>query len=976
MLANRNPTVDHLGGFHISFDPREPHRFRTSRVPNDEGAPAPNSYLPFLPDPLKLAGMVLTLAAPLMKSTFVKEKTMADCSLLAQIVEIVNMMGRIEDLPTLIQHAAGGAKRLVDSESCVFYLLSESDPTKFVRNGIAKVSQEHTCGLLMDVVKTKEGIQVELGHGEVHQKLNLQYANHLGVGEIRNILLCPISCENKMYGVIEVVNKADGEFTRLDSMLVESLGNYAAVSIQHNNTIKLLNNTSKKASAMLDVCKDLAAVTLDPEALHSSVMEHARQIVNADRASLFICDWQRKCLVATFGNQIVTMPINKGIAGTVATTGENLNILDAYSDNRFNQSIDKKSGYRTKTLLAVPVKCDGQVVAVAQLINKKAPAGGTPLPFDAEDEDLLESFSNFAGISLRISAQYKDLSKERHKFKTMLDAVVGVADTDIREGVNTLCRTIMHQAKQLILADRCSLFMLDKENSQLYSCVTDQQGGEIRFGMHQGIAGQTVRLGVTLNIPDAYKDQHFNTENDRQRGYHTKTILAAPIKFEGDAIAVMQLINKAGDIPFDEEDEETLNFFATLAGITIRNSQLYEFATKGSEEIASVLLKLNNPGQKSTKEEGPLASEREKDLMERVLAVEKTLSRRELDSACLPTFDIHVYRSKPDGLESAIRIVHEMFELRGLIDLFCIDREVLYRFLIRVALGYRNVPYHSVYHAIDVTQTLFQYLYVLPQGTFTKLEEFVLLICGICHDVDHMGLNNSFHYKAETPLGILSSATGGSSPLEIHHCNYSIEILQKGEYNIFANFPNQADEVQAYKLMVKCILGTDMAHHGKLFKEMQELQPHDIATGQKETCLTVLLKAADISNVTKPFEISRMWAYYVLDEFYMQGDQEARTMGEISNEMFDRNNKKEVAEGQLGFMGFVKPFYTQVARVFPELQFLIHQLEENERSWRGVQERQDKERLEMSLMQSQIRDAPPRRSTSASVKLANSAKKQ
>ena len=336
---------------------------------------------------------------------------------------------------------------------------------------------------------------------------------------------------------------------------------------------------------------------------------------------------------------------------------------------------------------------------------------------------------------------------------------------------------------------------------------------------------------------------------------------------------------------------------------------LYRFATKGSQELASVLYTLHSSTGGGGAHAGTLrVSELESKIFVEISNVRDSVCREELESTCTAQFNIHQYRTRDDGVAVLLILVQEMFSLRGLTDHFKINSETLTRFLVRLTVGYRKVPYHNVYHAIDVTQTLFQYLCVLPTGLFTKLEEFVLLVCGMCHDVDHMGLNNSFHYKAETPLGILSSATGGGSPLEIHHCNYSIGVLQNSIYNIFANFPDQAEEVLAYKLIVKCILGTDMALHGNIAKEMKALDASMIETS-KELCLTILLKAADVSNITKPFETSRVWAYYVLDEFYMQGDQEAKRIGEISNEMFDRNNKKEVAEGQLGYVLWSKPVF-------------------------------------------------------------------
>ncbi len=65
------------------------------------------------------------------------------------------------------------------------------------------------------------------------------------------------------------------------------------------------------------------------------------------------------------------MPLGKGIAGTVATTGEVINVSNAYKDSRFNQDIDKNTGYKANAILTMPIKtASGGVIAVVQFINK------------------------------------------------------------------------------------------------------------------------------------------------------------------------------------------------------------------------------------------------------------------------------------------------------------------------------------------------------------------------------------------------------------------------------------------------------------------------------------------------------------------------------------------------------------------------------------------------------------------------------
>jgi cAMP and cAMP-inhibited cGMP 3',5'-cyclic phosphodiesterase 10 len=67
-------------------------------------------------------------------------------------------------------------------------------------------------------------------------------------------------------------------------------------------------------------------------------------------------------------------PLGKGIAGQVANTGEVLNIVDAYCDPRFNRTIDQLTGYRTKSILCMPIFIRGSIIGVVQMVNKHSGA--------------------------------------------------------------------------------------------------------------------------------------------------------------------------------------------------------------------------------------------------------------------------------------------------------------------------------------------------------------------------------------------------------------------------------------------------------------------------------------------------------------------------------------------------------------------------------------------------------------------------
>jgi adenylate cyclase len=88
---------------------------------------------------------------------------------------------------------------------------------------------------------------------------------------------------------------------------------------------------------------------------------------------------------------------------------------------------------------------------------------------------------------------------------------------------------IMQKAKQLLDAERCTMFLIDKEKQQLWSTVADGTE-QIRIPINMGIAGYVVSTGEVLNIPEAYEDDRFNRDIDLKTGYRTRSILCMPLQ--------------------------------------------------------------------------------------------------------------------------------------------------------------------------------------------------------------------------------------------------------------------------------------------------------------------------------------------------------------------------------------------------------------------------------------------------------------
>ena len=143
-------------------------------------------------------------------------------------------------------------------------------------------------------------------------------------------------------------------------------------------------------------------------------------------------------------------------------------------------------------------------------------------------------------------------------------------------GLDNLLGLIMESVTKVMDADRSTLYLIDVEHQQIWSRVA-QGTSEIRIPIGQGIAGHVAKTGDTVNIPDAYKDDRFNSDFDMKTGYRTKSILCMPIYDpKGNIIGAIQVLNKLDGTEFTQENEELLAAFSSLAGISLANAQAYE----------------------------------------------------------------------------------------------------------------------------------------------------------------------------------------------------------------------------------------------------------------------------------------------------------------------------------------------------------------------------------------------------------------
>ncbi len=313
--------------------------------------------------------------------------------------------------------------------------------------------------------------------------------------------------------------------------------------------------------------------------------------VDADRATLFLHDAERDELfsrVATgAGVSEIRVPSGGGVAGAVFKSGQAEIIDDAYADPRFNRAVDKATGYKTTTILAAPVvNADRRSVGVVQVLNKKAGS------FDRGDLDLVSGMSSHAAAALERVWLNEKLDRAKRDEARLLEVSEWVSS---ELDLDRLFERVSAATTELLDCERATIFAYDPATNELVSRVAS--GGdiaEIRIPTTAGIAGDAFTTRKTDNIPDAYADPRFNQDVDRKTGFHTNSILAAPILDRaGLAVGVVQALNKRGG-PFGPEDERRVSAFSAQLAIALQNAQLFSDVLELKNYNEGILKSLSN----------------------------------------------------------------------------------------------------------------------------------------------------------------------------------------------------------------------------------------------------------------------------------------------------------------------------------------------------------------------------------------------
>ncbi len=315
------------------------------------------------------------------------------------------------------------------------------------------------------------------------------------------------------------------------------------------------------------------------------------EALDAERATLFMHDPDRGELFSRVaqgdGVAEIRIPDNLGIAGAVFGSGRAEIVEDVYHDRRFNRDVDRRTGYRTRNLLCVPLRnASGEVTGVTQALNKRGSA------FGDSDLALVEAINRHAAAALEQAQLMEQLDRARREEVELLSITEAIA-TELH--LDSLLARIVNAATSLLDAERSTLFLYDSATDELWSRVAEGVAeNEIRVPANAGIVGAAFSSGEIVDVPNAYADKRFNRAVDRTTGFRTRNVLAAPVVDRGgEPLGVIQALNKRGG-RFTADDIRRLKTFSADIAIALQNARLFSDVLALKNYNESILKSLSN----------------------------------------------------------------------------------------------------------------------------------------------------------------------------------------------------------------------------------------------------------------------------------------------------------------------------------------------------------------------------------------------
>ncbi len=357
------------------------------------------------------------------------------------------------------------------------------------------------------------------------------------------------------------------------------------------------------ARGQLEALRDVATAVgsqLELEPLLRSIIDAVCTVVGCERASLFLLDEASGEVVSrvlTGHAAEIRIAPGKGIVGAVLASGQPVRVDDAWADPRFQRQVDEGTGFRTRSILAVPLRThDGTLKGVVQALNKSSG------PFDDDDVQLLGALGAEVAVALERARLFDELRRKKAEADRRVQELDLLVEIDrallTAQGVQALLDGVVDRAVALLPAAGASIAVLHPRTSALVFRAAAGANADVIAGRampsDSGLAGAAFSDRCTIRVDDAAIDPRSGRRDDVYAGSSIGPLLVAPLcvpaaagrdpgfaKDDGDddrVLGVIVVSRTRGAPTFGASDERLLRLVANRVAFAVSAEEQREKA--------------------------------------------------------------------------------------------------------------------------------------------------------------------------------------------------------------------------------------------------------------------------------------------------------------------------------------------------------------------------------------------------------------
>ena len=636
------------------------------------------------------------------------------------------------------------------------------------------------------------------------------------------------------------------------------------------------------------------------------VTKSTYSLLRAERVSVYLVDRIRGEIWVSISRDEefagLTLPIGQGISGTVAATGETLNLRDVYADERFDPTSDKNTGFKSQSCLCMAVPGfddESKPVMVIQCINKL----GAPY-FDDEDELALSAFCSEVKMAMR---------------GNFLEAA-----------------------------------LLKMESDTKRSCNVDAGSYLLEFGYVRRVSKKESEADSPTNkVSSSLSRPPLHFLNSQQSPSSSRS---SPLPYDcGDGVRVDFNVDSRRTAKRDAANRDSIYFHSLLALSSVSSpppplhyplhisdpaflqlfsSQHRSMFDRGSPSVKGRSLNephspvdspKNNPNRKRS-------SVLKSDNLSKLVEKSPYFGDPDKESGPFDSFGFNPFDESP---ESLCDIVLEFFREYGLCRRLGVEEVKLENLIHAIKNTYHeDVPFHNFYHAFSVCHV--SYLLLRHCGIrkhLTSLDTFCCLIAALAHDADHPGFSNNFMIATGNEISIVHN---DDAPLERHHAHTTAVLLKAEENDVFEGMSVEKKRYSR-NVIIQAILGTDMSKHMQHVTRLHErgdlhvdATAGDVGTiDDRIELVKNIVHCSDLAAQTLPANVSEIFEAKLMEEFFQQNIKEVSEGCEVTTFMKGLDSEKKRVELQVNFVSAIAlPLWRGMAKCFPLCADRVQRAEE------------------------------------------------